>query len=469
MIKAVFLSGIGGIGMANVAVLLKQMGFEVSGSDGQVYEPAATVLRRAGIHVHSPYSADNLPRDGTPIIIGNAQSRGHVEVDTALDAGLPMYSFPEFLSRVVLPGRHSIVVAGTHGKSTTTTCLAHLLEATNQSPGFLVGALPVDFEEGAQIGEGTAFILEGDEYDSAFFDKRSKFLHYFPRTLILGPVEYDHADIFANMDEMLLAFQRLLRLLPRSGRLIFAADNETTTQLAAAAPCPAASVGTNASCDWQLLPGASELVFRTPQGNVHHCPYHLPGRHNRMNALMALAAAESFQANNAGYMAALSSFRGLKRRLEKLLENPDLVVYDDFAHHPTAIASAIQAVREKHPTAHLTVICEPRSNTMVRNVFQDALSRAFVGADRVIFGSIHRQDRIPAEQRLDIHAILKHLELTRIPANQIPNEGIVSALINDRRAASSVYLFLSNGGFDRVPHTFVEQVQEKLTGSLVRT
>ncbi len=207
MTRRVFLSGIGGIGMANLAALLKQAGFDVSGFDGAIYEPAATVLRQAGITPQTPYAAKNLPLDGTPIIIGNAQSRGHVEVEAALDAGAPLYSFPEFLHRFVLEDRHSMVVAGTHGKSSTTACLSHLLAATGRDPGFLVGALPLDFALGAALGKpGGPFVLEGDEYDTAFFDKRSKFLHYFPRTLLLGIVEFDHADIFASREEVLLFF-----------------------------------------------------------------------------------------------------------------------------------------------------------------------------------------------------------------------------------------------------------------------
>lgn len=452
--------------MANVAVLLKQLGYDVSGSDGQVYEPAATILRNAHIPVKSPYAAENLPRDGSTLIIGNAQSRGHVEVEAALHESLPMYSFPEFLGRFVLPGRHSIVVAGTHGKSTTTSCLAHLLQATGNEPGFLVGGLPLNFPEGGRAGSGKAFVLEGDEYDSAFFDKRSKFLHYFPRTLVLGTVEFDHADIFVNLDEMLLAFRRLINLLPRSGRLVFAAECEATRQLATKAPCPVISVGLSDSCDWQLLPDSEGLAFRDPQGTIHHLSYELPGHHNRMNALMALAGAMAFQENLSGYLPGLSSFRGLKRRMEKLYDDAGITVYDDFAHHPTAIASAIQAVRERHPQAHLTVVCEPRSNTMVRNVFQQELTHAFAGADRAIFGTIHRQDRIPPDQRLDLPSIIRHIQATGARAEQIANPQIVEMLSNEEHPAPSVFLFLSNGGFDGVPHDYVTRLRSKQLAKL---
>ena len=449
--------------MANVAVLLKQRGFDVSGSDGQIYEPAATILRASGIPVKSPYAAENLPRDGTPIIIGNAQSRGHVEVEAALDASLPMYSFPEFLGRNLLPGQHSIVVAGTHGKSTTTACLAHLLHAAGLDPGFLVGALPLNFVQGAQAGNGKVFVLEGDEYDSAFFDKRSKFLHYFPRTLVLGTVEYDHADIFANMDELLLAFRRLVNLMPHSGCLIFAADCQLTRQLVSKAPCPTVSVGTDARCDWQLLPDTRALEYRDPQGTKHRVQYALPGLHNRMNALMAVAAAVSYEGHPQNYAGGLESFKGLKRRLELLFTGNGVTVYDDFAHHPTAIASAIQAVREQHADAFLTVVCEPRSNTMVRNIFQTELAHAFDGATRVILGTVHRQDRIPVGQRLDVHAIVRQLENNGIQAAQVENSQIVSALAGSPAKRPAVFLFLSNGSFDGVPQEFVARMNPGMT------
>ena len=448
--------------MANMAVLLKELGYDVSGSDGQVYEPAAAILRQAGIPVKSPYASENLPRDNTPIIIGNAQSRGHAEVEAALDDGLPMFSFPEFLGRYVLPGRHTIVVAGTHGKSTTTACLAHLLESAGESPGFLVGGLPLNFPNGAQAGRGKAFVLEGDEYDSAFFDKRSKFLHYFPQTLVLGTVEYDHADIFADMDELLLAFRRLINLLPRSGRLIYSADCETTRQLASVAPCPQVSVGTSETADWQLLPEASELAFRDPEHRIHRSTFELPGRHNRLNALMALAAATSYVGSVTTCLPGLTTFRGLKRRLEKLHEDSDLTVYDDFAHHPTAIAAAIQAVHERHANAHLLVVCEPRSNTMVRNIFQDDLKRSFAGANHVIFGSIHRAERIPVEQRLNLSEILNHMNGCGIRAEQIPNSKIVETIFPAAFPSPTVILFLSNGGFDGVPHEYVKRLQTRI-------
>jgi len=459
MTKRVFLSGIGGIGMANLAVLLKEAGFEVSGSDGNIYEPAATVLRNAGIVPRTPYSAENVPTDGTPIIIGNAQSRGHVEVEAALDSGAVLYSFPDFLNRFILAGRHSVVVAGTHGKSSTTACLAHLLESVGQNPGFLVGALPLNFPVGAKLGHAHApIVLEGDEYDSAFFDKRSKFLHYFPRTLLLGTVEYDHADIFATPDDMLLSFRRLINLLPRSGRLVYAFDCATTRELASKAPCQTVSVGASEGAEWRLLEDSQKLRYRSPDGQTRKCDFRIPGRHNRMNAVMSLAAASEIQPELSALESGLSAFRGIRRRFETLLAEPGLTIYDDFAHHPTAIAAAIQAVRETHPECRLIAVFEPRSNTMVRNIFQKEIPVAFSHADDVIFGTIHRLERIPPVDRLDLKTVIADLSNLGVRAVQMANADIPSYISSLLNGLPTVVLFMSNGSFDGAPQVLVEKI-----------
>jgi UDP-N-acetylmuramate: L-alanyl-gamma-D-glutamyl-meso-diaminopimelate ligase len=459
MTSKVYLCGIGGIGMANFAALLKEAGWEVSGSDGAIYEPAATILRNAGITPLTPYDAGNVPFHGTAVIIGNAQSRGHVEVEAALNSGVELFSFPEFLHRHVMQGRHAMVVAGTHGKSSTTACLAHLLSHTGLDVGFLVGALPVDFPLGAHLGSKSApFVLEGDEYDSAFFDKRSKFLHYFPRTLLLGPVEYDHADIFATLDEMLLSFRRLISLLPRNGRLVFASDCETTCRLAEAAPCPTISVGMNSRADWRLLPDTTLLAFRAPDGRERSVKLHAPGRHNRMNALMALAAANSYGSDLDRCVEALASFHGIRRRFECLLDTPGLTVFDDFAHHPTAIGATLQAVREAYPHHRLIAVFEPRSNTMVRNIFQKELAESLAGANLAIAGTIHRAERIPLSERLDLATVAATLNERGVPLVQSTNSNIPSLLKDALTADPTVVVFMSNGSFDGAPQEFLRLV-----------
>jgi UDP-N-acetylmuramate: L-alanyl-gamma-D-glutamyl-meso-diaminopimelate ligase len=455
-VRRAYLCGIGGIGMANVAALLKQGGFEVSGSDVNIYEPAASILRQAAIAPLTPYRPENVPTDGTPVIIGNALSRGHVEVEAALDAGVPMFSFPEFLSRNVLQERHPVVVAGTHGKSTTTACIAHILSQTGRDPGLLVGAQPLDFVVGAAWGrEGGTFVIEGDEYDSAFFDKRSKFLHYFPRTLVVGKVEYDHADIFPSLSDMLLAYRRLMRLVPRRGNVIYLTDCSATADLVSAAPGRKSSVGLSEGADWRLLSGPDTLRFRAPDGTLHEQEFQLPGRHNRLNALMSVAAACACDIPLADAVRAAGRFRGLRRRFERLLEQPDLVVYDDFAHHPTAIAETLAALREKYPQRRLMAVFEPRSNSMVRNVFQRELGEALKLADEVVAGTVYRAERIPEAERLDLNRLGADLVQAGIHFSAMDNSDIPEYARAAVRGKCFVVIFMSNGGFDGVPQRFV--------------
>ncbi|MDD5087794.1 MAG: Mur ligase domain-containing protein [bacterium] len=457
--RRVFLSGIGGIGMANFAALLQEAGFVVAGSDGVVYEPAATILRERGITILSPYSADNIPRDGTPVILGNALSRGNPEVEAVLNLRVPLFSFPDFLHRTILQGRDPIVVAGTHGKSTTTACIAHLLQTANLNPGFLVGALPLNFPVGAQWGGKIApFVVEGDEYDSAFFDKRSKFLSYFPKVLVLGPVEYDHADIFSSESEMLLSYRRLIRILPTNGMLIYYADCPSASALAAAAPCPTMSVGISESAEWRLLAGAPGTIrFQHPDGQ-NEWKVSLIGRHNRLNLLMSLSASQLLTGSIASLRRGAETFRGLRRRMEVLFADKRLVIIDDFAHHPTAIRSALEAVRETYAGHRVIAILEPRSNTMVRNVFQHELAKALATADEVIVGTIHRRDRIPEGERLDAKRLRNDLTTHGVPMRVCDNEDIPARLQSLLDTRPTAVVFMSNGSFDGVPQQFVRLI-----------
>lgn len=458
MNRRVYLCGIGGIGMANLAALLKEAGYDISGSDHSVYEPAATVLRTADVHAYSPYAAENLPCDGTPVIIGNAHSRGHVEVEAALNAGLPLYSFPEFLGRFILSGRHSVVVAGTHGKSTTSAALAHILFNLGLDPGHLVGAMPCDYPTGARLGApDSPFVVEGDEYDSAFFDKRSKFLHYFPRTLVLGPIEFDHADIFADEAEMLLAFKQLLRTVPANGRLLYCADSPHAVELAAIAPCPTISVGNTAGANWHLLKSAPELGFRSPAGREISVPCKLPGRHNRLNLLMALAAATEITDRLEEACESIPSFSGIRRRLQKIYEDDRWIVYDDFAHHPTAIAAALSTIRETYPDKRLIAVLEPRSNTMVRNLFQNQIADALSFADEVVVGTIHRAARIPLEQRLDLTRLQNALQ-SQSKKCAILETSAIPDFLSRQPGGKSVIVFMSNGDFGGVPQTLIRRL-----------
>lgn len=449
--------GIGGIAMANVAVLLKQAGFKVRGSDQSVYEPAASILRRSGIEVKTPYSPDNLPADkSTTIIVGNVQSRGHIEVEEALDRNLNLESFPSFLRRTTMLGKKRVVIAGTHGKSTTTACMAHMLHSAGRSPSYLIGADPLDLPFGGGYGAGGEFVIEGDEYDSAFFDKRSKFLDYFPHVLLLGRVEHDHLDIFPTLDEMLLSYQRLVAQLPRTGTLVVAADSPHALALAEKAPCAVVRVSSDEASDYSVR----SRDLRLPTGEViADFASRSLGDHNRLNIAMAWAGAVALGLTTHEIRSGASAFRGIKRRMELLFESDSLLVFDDFAHHPTAIASAIEAMRAEFPGRRIIAAFEPRSNTAVRNKYQNDFRDGLAHADAVVIGTVHRKEKVPAAEVLDTVRMCQDLEQRGILAQACENVQVASRirlLLNER---PSVVLFMSNGAFGGAPREFAESLK----------
>ncbi|MBK6766999.1 MAG: UDP-N-acetylmuramate--alanine ligase [bacterium] len=457
--RRAYLMGIGGIAMANVAVLLKSAGWHVTGSDQNVYEPAASILRRAGIDVKTPYVPANLPEDRDSIVVvGNVQSRGHVEVEEALRRNLRLESFPGLLRRTLMQGKRRIVVAGTHGKSTMTACVTHLLRETDQDPSFLIGADPLDIEFGGHYGSGESFVIEGDEYDSAFFDKRSKFLDYFPTVLLLGRVEHDHLDIFPTMEEMLLSFRRVIAELPDNGALIVAGDYIASVELASHAPCQVIWVGESRSSDWRI----SARNLHLPSGEtIFDFASNAIGAHNRLNAAMALAATASFTQDASALFNAAKTFRGIKRRLERVYASELLNVYDDFAHHPTAVAAAISALRDHHASAQVIAVFEPRSNTATRNLYQREFTDAFAGADHVVIGSIHRKEKIPLEFRLDLDLMIEELRAKGRHAVALDNGDILDYLLAQCDGRPQVILFMSNGSFDGVCRSFVSALDSK--------
>jgi UDP-N-acetylmuramate: L-alanyl-gamma-D-glutamyl-meso-diaminopimelate ligase len=351
-----------------------------------------------------------------------------------------------------------MVVAGTHGKSTTTAALTHLLSEAGLEPGYLIGAQPLNFEFGASLGSGKPFVIEGDEYDTAFFDKRSKFLHYFPRTLVLGAVEFDHADIFADLDDVLLAFKRLLRIVPSSGSMIYDHDSKHARELAALAPCKTISVGRAEESDWRLLGDNRQLAFRSPDGTIHHTEFQPVGEHNRRNMLMAIAAACSYFGSVTNFAPAISSFRGIRRRLEQLYKSDSLVVYDDFAHHPTAIKACLTALRNRYPGHRLIAALEPRSNTMVRNIFQEELPAALAIANEVFVGDIHRLEKIPVTERLDYDVISRELQQAGVAFTSVHNADLSTLLQTRLNGTPTVVVFMSNGSFSGVPQSFVSRL-----------
>lgn len=376
--------GICGTFMGGLALLARELGLTVSGSDANVYPPMSDQLAAAGIVVSEGYDPEHMQPEPDLVVMGNAMTRGNPAVEYVLNKGLPYISGPQWLSQHVLQGRWVLAVSGTHGKTTTSSLLAWILEHAGMAPGFLIGGVPDNFGETARLGTTPFFVIEADEYDTAFFDKRSKFIHYLPRTLIINNLEFDHADIFDDLAAIQKQFHHLVRTVPTEGLIISPQEKSIENVFSMGCWTPRQILG-NAS-DWQakLLKNDGsefEVSFAGNAGTVH---WSMLGQHNVNNALAAIAAAHHVGVTVEHACEALSEFAGVKRRLELKGEVDDIRVYDDFAHHPTAIATTIAGLRAKIGNRKLVAVLEPRSNTMKMGVHQDALAQSLIQADRVL-------------------------------------------------------------------------------------
>ena len=434
--------GICGTFMGGVAALAKAAGHTVSGSDANVYPPMSTQLSRLGITVHEGYDVSQLEPLPDCVVIGNAMSRGNEAVEAVLDRGIPYTSGPQWLSERVLKDRHVFAVAGTHGKTTTASMLAWILEAAGHSPGFLIGGVPADFNETARYGTSKFFVVEADEYDTAFFDKRAKFVHYRPQTLILGNLEFDHADIYKDLDAILWQFHQLLRTIPSNGRIILnAADRnlEALLEMGCWTSTDTFDIG-EGDADWKaaFLDAAERRISVSRRGGGSaEGNWLLGGSHNLENALAAIAAAESAGVSLQQAVEALSRFKGVKRRLEKTATVADIAIYDDFAHHPTAIRRTIAGLRNRFPKQRIVVALEPRSNTMKLGVHNDTLASSLEDANLVC---IYR----PADVATEFDDSLSPL------GDRLHMHTDYDELVADLAAAAQSgdqVVFMSNGGF----------------------
>jgi len=467
--------GIGGSAMAPLAGMLREAGYEVTGSDAGVYPPSSTLLNSLHIPYATAFDAKNLTPDPDLIVVGNAISRGNVEVEEMLDRKLRHRSLPEILEEEFLPGKHSIVVSGTHGKTTTTAMLAWIFHVANKRPNFLVGGVAENFGKSYALGGGPDFILEGDEYDSAYWDKTAKFFHYQPDDLIITSVEFDHADIYANFDVYQLAFKRLVNLVPRRGRVVVWGDSgagEALRQVTEKAFCPVITYGFEPGNDWV----ASNVSIECDQMHFHVDykgePYgevvlSATGRHNVLNSLAALIVAQGRGIRRESIMQALATFQSVKRRMDVKGEINNILVVDDFAHHPTAIRATIEAARLRWPTRRLWAILEPRSNSMRRRVFQEALPQSLALGDRVILGGVHRATQLSDDQRLDPESITAAVKQLGKDARVLSGADTIADVLAAEAKPNDLLLIMSNGSFDGLCEKLLKRLSAAYPGSKV--
>lgn len=451
----IHISGVCGTATASLAGLLKARGHRVTGSDQDVYPPMSDELARMGVPVSSPYAAANVPDDADLVVIGNALSRGNPEVETVLDAKRRYTSQAALLASEFLQDRISLVVAGTHGKTTTTSMLTHILRHAGLDPSFLIGGVSLDLGRSYGLGAGRHFVVEGDEYDTAFFDKRPKFLHYLPDVAIVGNIEYDHADIYPDLAAVQLAFARLLNVIPRRGLLIASVESQALVEVLPRARSRVATfaLGESTGAFWQArsvelsAAGAAFDVFRDGL-RLGRIVMSAAGNHNVRNALAATIAALEASVPFENIVAALAAFRGVKRRLELRGEVSGVRVYDDFAHHPTAVRETIAALRSRIGCSErVIVIFEPRSYTSRTRVFETDFARAFATADEVVVSAAHLPGKVPEAERISEETLVGSINREGGKARFIKTvEDIVGQIVPDLRPSDHV-LVLSNGGF----------------------
>jgi UDP-N-acetylmuramate: L-alanyl-gamma-D-glutamyl-meso-diaminopimelate ligase len=458
--KHIHLSGICGTAMASIAGLLQLQGHRITGSDKAAYPPMSDLLRSLGIPILEPYAESNLDPAPDLVVIGNALSRGNPEVERVLDERLPFTSMAALVHDEFLKGRESLVVAGTHGKTTTTSMLSWIYQVASHEhpalePSFLIGGVAENFGTSFQLRPTRTFIIEGDEYDTAFFDKGPKFLHYFPDALILTHVEFDHADIYAHLEAVKIAFKRLVNLVPRRGLLVAFDGSENVTECISKAFCRVERYGFNAESDWQLrnirhVDGLTRWEIWRNGELWSDVAMHLGGEHNALNATAAAALAFGQGVSKDAIRTALASFKSVKRRLEVRDVIRGITIIDDFAHHPTAIRETLRALRSVYPDARLWAVLEPRSNTLRRKVLEGDLIDSLRLADRVILAGVYQQERIADKERLHPEDVVDALNAAGTPAELHPDASEIVAAIAPELKGGDVVAILSNGGFDGI-------------------
>jgi UDP-N-acetylmuramate: L-alanyl-gamma-D-glutamyl-meso-diaminopimelate ligase len=461
--ERVHVLGISGSAMAPVAGMLKERGFYVTGSDVNVYPPASTLLDSLGIRWNEGFREENLQPAPDLAVVGNIVARGNPEIEYVLDEKIPYCSMPQLLEEYFIPGHTSIVVAGTHGKTTTTAMLAWIFQVAGRRPDFLVGGVLRNFKEKSYgLGGGEEFIIEGDEYETAFFDRGPKFLHYHPDELIVTSLEYDHADIFPDLAAIALQFRRLVNLVPRRGRILIWGESPELRETAAKAFCPLETFGLTPECNWyagDILWQDSATEFRVVFRGSEVTRIRVPaaGRHNVLNALAAVALAYGRGVECQAIEQALATFEGVRKRMEIKGEARGVLVVEDFAHHPTAIRVTLQAARTRWPGRKIWAAMEPRSNTMRRKIFQDVLPEALMIADAVLIGPVNRAQLLGEQERLSPEQIADSLLERGRPAKAFESADEIAEYLADHAKSGDVVMVLSNGSFDGLSGKLLEK------------
>ena len=458
--KHLYFMGICGTAMGSVAAAFRDAGYRVTGSDANVYDPMKGFLESRGIEILNGYKAENLPDDVDWFVIGNAQSRGNPEVEEVLRQKRHYISFPELLREQILRGKRNFVVSGTHGKTTTSSILAWIFESAGENPNFVIGGLPGNLEQGARFTNSDITVLEGDEYDSAFFDKRSKFIHYLPELAIVNNMEFDHADIFDDLDAVKKTFGHMIRLVPENGMVLLNGDDQNCLDVFAdQGHSPMKRVGFHEDCEARI----TDVVYEpegtrfTIEGEAYFLP--LNGEFNVRNGAMAISAARFGGVTPDEIRTALEQFVGVRRRQEvRGVTDRNITIMDDFGHHPTAIKEAVIGIRRRYEGARLWAIFEPRSNTTRRNVFQESLPAALSEADAVCLAEVARADSLAEDERLDTDLLMKTIRDTGTPAFYKPGADAIVARLESEAKDGDVIIVFSNGGFDGIHDKLLERL-----------
>ena len=462
-IKSIYLIAICGTGMASLAGLLQKSGYLVTGSDANIYPPMSTLLKSSGIDIKPGYQRKNITADIDQVIVGNAVSKDNPEVLAVQEKGIPYISFPEAIKKFYLKNQKSLVVTGTHGKTTTTALLSWVLHSAKRKPGFMVGGWMKNFDGNHAIPEGEFFVSEGDEYDTAFFDKGPKFLHYSPFASILTGIEFDHADIYRDLDHIKDSFRKFVNIIHPSGFLLAAFSDKNVQDVLTDASCQVETYGFSSSADWVI--GDYKFVsgkgyFTLSHQNVNVANFNLPmiGRHNIQNAtsvaVMSLKLGLTTQEIQEGF----HTFKGIKRRQEVLGVKNGVTVIDDFAHHPTAIQLTLEGIKEAYPGQRIWAIFEPRSATCKRKVFEDRLPKSFTPADLVIIADLFAPDKIDPKDRLNPELVVENINSDGGDAYFIPDtEALINKLITECRP-KDVLLIMSSGGFSGIHQKLIARL-----------